>query len=144
MTLAVKSVLDLLFSRQQSWEVELARQWSSIVGNLHTRICLEKVDRDTIIVGVYDPHWMQELYLLSPMLIGSINKRLQGEYVHRVQFRLAVAQKKKKNGSKAVAPKYAPLTQKRALDESQQQALAAVKDPELQKELIRLYNYCQH
>lgn len=143
MTLAVKSVLDLLFSRQQCWEVELARQWSTIVGNLHTRICLEKVDRDTIIVGVYDPHWMQELYLLSPMLIGSINKRLQGDYVHRVQFRLAVAQKKKKERV-AVLQKHAPLTQKRTLGESQQQALAAVKDPELQKELLRLYNYCQH
>ncbi len=143
MTLAVKSILDCLFARQQSWEVDLARQWKTIVGNLCTRICLEKVDRDTIVVGVYDPHWMHELYLLSPMLISSINKNLKGNYVHHVHFRLAVSPKLAKKSANVVKIVKTAFPVKRTLTECHQQALAAIKDPELQRELIRLFDYCK-
>lgn len=71
----------------RAWHRSLICDWNSIMGHLHTKVHLEKIDGTMLILGVYDACWMQELYLMSPLLIRTINKKLDGEYIKQVRFK---------------------------------------------------------
>ena len=69
-----------------TWQMYLIQNWRTIVGNLHTRICLEKIQEDTIVVGVYDAHWMQELFLLNSMLLTMMNAHFDKPYIKQIRL----------------------------------------------------------
>lgn len=138
----ISNLVQNLFLRYDDWRFTLIKSWPSIFGPLSQHTRLEKVDGSTLIIGVYDPHWMQELHLLSPTLIASVNNHLQKQVVTNVKFKLA--QRKvhtppiiKKN---TAAPEHAqaPLIK---LNTHQQQALVDIKDPELKKALLTYFAY---
>ncbi len=126
-----------------TWQMYLIQNWRTIVGNLHTRICLEKIQEDTIVVGVYDAHWMQELFLLNSMLLTMMNAHFDKPYIKQIRLKLAkqnpeTVKKKKKLPAAAVGPS---LTIN--LTEEHRVALAQVKDSELQKILQDFLGYCK-
>lgn len=88
MAIAIKNILDNIFSNQNDWRIQLLRQWDTIVGNLKTRVRLEKIYNDTLVIGVYESHWMQELFLLSKVLIDSINRHLDEPRITNLRFKI--------------------------------------------------------
>lgn len=88
MVTCIKDILPNLIDTKTNWKFYLLNNWSDIVGSLNTRIRLEKIYQDTLVIGVYESHWLQELFLLSKVLIKSINKRLEGEYISNLKFKL--------------------------------------------------------
>lgn len=135
MVTEIKTVLDSLFAhRDQDWRFTLVKNWQSLAGPLHTRVRVEKVDENMLILGVYDLHWMQELYLLSRTIANQLNQALGGTYIHHIKFKLVSGTDRDKKPDKAasVAP---PCKKAYVLSQAESDALEAIKDNELREAL---------
>lgn len=88
---SLKNTLDsLLHGYEDNWRFRLIKEWDSIIGPLHQHMRLEKIDGQTAILGVYDIHWMHELYLFSRTIIRTINTALGSAYITTVRFKIVV------------------------------------------------------
>jgi hypothetical protein len=95
MTTPIKVILDDFFTHNNSWQIKLLNNWSEIVGSIQTKVQLLKIYNDTLIIGVTDSCWLQELYLLSPLLIHIINEKLEKPYVKELRFKTVGLPEKK-------------------------------------------------
>ncbi len=77
----ITQLLDHLLARvEQDWQLKLRAEWSTIMGDLSSRARLERIIDTTVVIGVYDSHWMHELHALSRMILARINGALAGAY----------------------------------------------------------------
>lgn len=110
------------------------------MGGLSDKVRLEKVQGSTLVLGVFEASWMQELYLLSPTLIKTINNHLGEAHVKELRFKSA-AQKKirveKKEAAEAPQPQQA-----RAMSTNEQTVLAQITDPQLRSVLQDYLTKC--
>jgi hypothetical protein len=135
----VHTFLSSLLPKQENWKVQLLSNWQSIMGNLHTKVQLEKIYEDTLVLGVHNSAWLQELYLLSPMLLSTINQKLDQPRIKHLRFKQA--------GTRLEAIKKGDLktNQRREviLNADEHAALNKMKDPQLREALkaflIRCY-----
>jgi hypothetical protein len=140
------SAIDLIVRKflqkhGHTWQMHLIQNWRTIVGNLHTRICLEKIQGDTLVVGVYDSHWMQELFLLNSMLLDTINAHFDKPYVKHVRLKLAKQNEKQKKKKQVItAPEKQQVV---TMTKRHESALSAVKDEQLQEALYHFLQYCK-
>jgi Dna[CI] antecedent, DciA len=127
-------VEHILLVHEENWHVKLMRSWPDMVGDLHTKMALEKIEGSILKIGVYDSHWMHELFMLSPTIVRTINSKLGGNLVSALRFGL-----REKRQRKERAPKASLMHQKKILLSSQQlHILEAVTDSELR---VLLKNY---
>ena len=140
--LPVKNLLQtyLGHNADADWKLSLIKNWPEIIGSLGNKVSLEKVLEDTVVLAVYDSCWMQELYLLSPVLINSINKKLDQPRIKQVRFKQAGKKKEKKA---PVKPEPVKPHREITLSSREITALNDVKDPSLREALkafrIRCY-----
>lgn len=141
MTKPLKYLLQGVF-KNEGWKLQLLSEWNSIVGNLADKMRLEKIDNNTLIIGVYQSSWMQELYLLSTVLLKTINQRLKHPYVKRLRFKHAAPQKKEaiKIPKKNIIVKQPPIV----LSEKETQALEKLKDEGLKMALHTFLSRCHY
>lgn len=135
MATILKNLLHNFLSHktEHPWKVNLLSQWGSIVGNLSSKVMIEKIYEDTIVLGVYESCWMQELYLLSPLLIANINSNLDQPRIKKLRFKLVQQYAEKKDAviqTKHVIPK-----NNRALNMHEEKALSTIQDPALREAL---------
>ena len=138
MTRPLKDFLHLFVQNQNDWKIKLAQEWQSTLGPLSAQVTLEKIDKDTAILGVYDSCWMQELYLLSPLLLKTINTTLDQPHIKQLRFKKAERkQPKEEPQKKAYTPKQVTLShiEEHALDLVEDSSLRYV----LKTFLIRCY-----
>lgn len=138
MTRPLKDFIPIFIQKHNDWKIKLAQNWESIIGPLSAQVTLEKIDKDIAILGVYDSCWMQELYLLSPLLLKTINTTLDQPYIKQLRFKKAAHnQPQKKPQATVYTPKPVVLTY------TEEHALQVVDDPSLRlvlkKFLIRCY-----
>ncbi len=138
MALLLKNLLNQILEKDD-WRLNLARQWDQVVGSLKTRIRLEKIYNDTLVIGVYEYHWMQELYLLSPELRQKVNHFLQEDRITHIRFKL-VEEKKRAPSKPPPAPLVRP--EKIVLTSSQKKALKCIEDNHLKESLIDFWGRC--
>lgn len=140
MPVALKQIIPAIFKNPVDWRLTLLNNWTTIVGGLQTRIRLEKIYEDTIVIGVYESHWMQELYLLSSLLIDKINEHLKEKRINHLRFKL-VEEKKRilfaQSSQKKLIIKEVQLT------DLQKNALIEIKDEQLSSALITFWQRCQ-
>ena len=134
----LKSLLKQVLEKDD-WRMVLARQWDQVIGSLKTRIRLEKIYNDTLVIGVYEYHWMQELYLLSPELCQKINQFLKEDRIARIRFKLV---EKKKRTPRAAKPKPLIRPLKIVLTGPQKRALGSIEDVHLKESLIDFWGRC--
>lgn len=129
----IKGSLNHLLKQQDDWKSTLLHSWPDIVGSLSDKVHIEKIQGTTIILGVYHASWMQELYLLSPMLMQTINSYLKQNCVTAIRFKASTKRKSLEiSPEKLVTVK----TIKPLLLSSQQQvALEKITDPQLRSVL---------
>ena len=136
----LKKLLPTIFNKHNDWKFELLTNWPSIVGNLETQVRLEKIYHDTLVLSVQDSCWLQELYLLSPLLIRTINKTLDQPRVKHLRFKTAGVQYKK---TKILKNKVLPEIKRVILSKKEEEALNTLEDEQLKKVLksflIRCY-----
>jgi hypothetical protein len=137
--LLIKEILPELLQSETDWKLCIFKNWQSIVGSLKTRIRLEKVYDTTAVIGVYESHWMQELFLLSRVLIASINKHLDKPRITELRFKLVEENKRKR--AVVQVPSCVKVRQY-TLNTHQQHALAAIEDKELRQALESFLKSC--
>ncbi|MBA3751359.1 DUF721 domain-containing protein [Candidatus Dependentiae bacterium] len=140
MAVLLKDLVPLVMSAKDDWRASLLKNWNEIVGSLKTRIRLEKVTGDMIIIGVYESHWMQELYLLSSVLIDSVNDFLGKPYIKQIRFKLV---------EERTSPRFNTYEKKKfvqreiTLTNEQKKALEKITDFQLKNALIEFWGKCQ-
>jgi Dna[CI] antecedent, DciA len=143
MAIPLKNVIASLFNDELDWRLDLFKNWQVIVGSLHSKMYLEKICEDTLIVGVYDVHWMHELHLMSRCIIETINRYLGKAHVGKIRFRPASDQfflPFRDSANSTVCNRQhvnaSPLTME------QKEALSSIKDDELQRSLQAFLYRC--
>lgn len=119
--------------------MELLIRWPEIIGDLGSKVILEKIQDTTLVLSVANASWMQELYLLSPLLLRTINEKLDQPRIKHLRFKQAEL---KKVRPQAVAPDHKPLPRELHLSPHERAALGHVKDPELSAALTRFLARC--
>ena len=71
--IALGKIIHTMLGCSRNWKFQLVTNWPTIVGSLAARMHIEKIEHDSIIIGVCDSAWLQELYLLSDVLLQKIN-----------------------------------------------------------------------
>jgi hypothetical protein len=137
----VTLILDQLFKQYGDWKIYLMANWPHIIGNLKNHVTLEKVVNDTVILGVNDSTWMQELYMLSPVLINKINQALDKPHIKYVRFRL---QTKKKTCTRQQTKQLHTTMQRHTLNYREKKALGKITDHELCDALENFLNKCYY
>jgi hypothetical protein len=97
MAICLKDVLYTFINPEKSWKTDLLYKWNDIIGPLHSKVRIEKIYDNTLILGVFHSCWMQELYLLSPLLIKTINEKLDQPYIKEIRFKHIGLKSQKKN-----------------------------------------------
>lgn len=138
MSIIIKDILPLIIDIQD-WRINLLQNWDNIVGGLSSKMKLEKIQTDTLIVGVYETCWMQELYMISKTIVRSINKKLNNDHVKDIKFKLAT--ENKGNSLPVNSPKKR-LSKKLELTHIQKRELISIEDKQLQSALISYFNSC--
>jgi len=141
MAKSLKSCLQKTFTSSQKWKYKLLSDWTSIIGPLSSKVRIEKIVGSTVILGVYNSCWLQELYLLSPLLIQTINKSLDNSPVKELRFKRVTVYKKptrKQFGAKSKSQECSDV----CLTSVQEQALDTIADKELQAALKKFLNKC--
>ena len=137
MTKNIKDLLNHFIDSENDWKIKLFKDWPNIIGNLNNQVKIEKIEGNTLILGVYSSSWMQELYLLSNILLKKINESIGKPKIKRIVFKQT--QKPviiKKTFVKKRTYKKVILTNKEI------QTLEKIKDPELKLELKNFLIKC--
>ena len=140
MAQSVKSLVQNIFADQDNWKIKLLKNWPDILGHLNTKVHLEKIEDDCLVLGVSDSCWMQELYMLSPLLLSTINKKLDAPRIKSLRFKKVGIRKQviKRAPKRRFNPFVTvPLTPK------EERALAHIKDPELSASIKDFLRRCQ-
>ena len=140
MAVYLKELLHALINPEKNWKTDLLYRWNDIIGSLNSKVRIEKIYDDTLVLGVFHSCWMQELYLLSPLLIKTINEKLDQPYIKQLRFKHIGIKSLKKDSLK-------PTTIKKKkeiiLTKEDESTLAKVADPALRDALkafrIRCY-----
>lgn len=134
----IKQLIHSVFDQPDNWKVDLLRNWDSIIGNLNTKVYLEKITEDTLVLGVTDSCWLQELYLLSNVILRVINEKLDRPRIKQLRFKKADIRPQKKTQPVKIKRDY----RTRALTPKEKQALTHIKDPQLQQTLTDFLIRC--
>lgn len=126
---SLKETIDAVLASRNDWRFVLLKNWPAIVGNLHGSVRIERMFDDTLVLGVYEVHWMQELHLLSRVMIRRINEQLCETRVRRIQFKLV----ERTEPVRAPAPVMTVRMDHRPLTFREKQALAAIDDVQLRE-----------
>lgn len=89
MTRHIKTLLPNFINRSTNWQHQLLQNWHHIVGPLHQQVVIEKIIPPLLILGVQDSCLLQELYLLSPILLRKITETLDHDHIKQIRLKLA-------------------------------------------------------
>lgn len=143
MSKSIKDILPLIIGSQDNWKIKLLNNWNVIWGNLSSKVHLERIDKQQLIIGVHDSCWMQELHMLSHLLLHTINKTIGSEHIKQLRFKKV--EKKQKNQSintKTLVNKETIIQSSRNLNTKEQSALNRIKDPQLSTALKQFLIRC--
>ncbi len=140
MTKHISNLLPTAFP-ETNWKVKLLVNWPTIMKNLQDKVHLERIEEHSLILGVYHSSWMQELYVLSPILIEKINEQLDSPRIKQLRFKM-VSKRKKTNTQ--VAQKRQTPSIALQLTPDEQQALKKITDTELKSALTHFLHRCRN
>ncbi|MCX5922319.1 MAG: DciA family protein [Candidatus Dependentiae bacterium] len=135
----IKNLIPSILHGDQNWKFKLLSNWHAIFGPLSTRVSLEKIHDDILILGVQDSCWLQELYLLSTVLLKTINETLDQPRIKNLRFKI-IGNKKKKQPQQLkqkVWSKHAVT-----LTTVEDNALHKIQDPQLRDALKNFLIRC--
>ena len=140
MTLPIKTLLQNLIQTQSSWKTQLLENWPTIVGPLAEHVTIEKIYEDTLLLGVSDSCWLQELYLLSHTILTTINQSLDQARIKQLRFKQVPY--KRKQTKEPFNREIKKEESKRVLTRNEQVALNRIKDTALKESLEAFLMRC--
>lgn len=137
---SIKMVLNTFFQTQDNWKCQLLSAWPFIIGDLKNQVQIEKIHDNFLVLGVHNSCLMHELYLLSPMLINTINQKLSEPRIKKIRFKTISSTSHYKK--KYIAQKQSTLCKVVPLSAQEQAALKRIEDPGLQDALHKFLMRC--
>lgn len=142
---SIEQILPDVLDNDKDWRINLLKNWSLFIGQLSCHMRLEKICVNTLIVGVYEPQWMQELFLLSNFIIDKINNNLGQKCINQLKFKLVakngIAFSKVGNAFKNM-PSVNQLKTNYELNFNQKNALNKIQDEQLRDGLYNFFLNC--
>jgi len=135
----IKQIINRILNPKNNWKIELLRDWPNIVGNLKNKVHIDKIKGDTLTLAVCDSCLLQELYLLSPILLKTINEKLENITIKKLRFK-QMGIKKTKNRKKHKNRRHHKETIELSAIETI--TLKKIKDPDLEKALKKFLVRC--
>ena len=135
----IKNLLRSVLKNENNWKTSLLKTWPDVIGSLHTKVKLEKIQDTTLVLSVVDACWLQELYLLSPILLRTINQKLDRPRIKRLRFKQAGIKKEAKQQEK---PRQNKVHKVVNLTSKERAALKNVDDAQLASVLERFLIRC--
>jgi|GEM_PF-4506361 len=139
--IAIGDVISKILCTSSDWKIYLITHWHHIVGSLASRMRIEKIDHDTLVISTCDSVWLHELSALSDILLHKINQELPSPAIKTIRF--TCAGKKYQSGKKIIA-KLAPAPYQRPISDREQHALRSIKDKDLSNALYQFLVRCQN
>lgn len=140
MALPIKDFLNSFLKTETTWKLQLIKDWPKIIGKLGNKVKLEKVQETTLVLSVIDSCWLQELYLLSPILLHTINEKLDQPRIKRLRFKQSeIKVKNEKRETKKEIYKVKQYT----LSLTEQKALKRIDDQQLSSALKNFLYRCR-
>ena len=137
----IKNILAVFMHQSNDWRIMLLRNWNDILGTLAQHVHLEKIDKDTLVLCVQDARWLHEVYMLSPILLATINQKLDQPHVKRLRFKQMSTQKNTQKISRKQSMPHITTTYPLSLHE--QKALTSIHDPLLRSALEQFLHRCR-
>lgn len=126
-------------NQEHYWKFLIMSKWDEIMGSLSDKVIICKIHQNTIVLGVSDSSWMQELHLLSELIKEKINQILGTNRIDAIKLKyVAPAKKVVRKKEKILSLNY----QKRTLTRQEQEALQQVQDEELSQALLGFLQKC--
>ena len=126
-------------SQEHYWKFLLMSKWEEIVGTMSNKVFIYKIHQKSLVLGVSDSNWMQELHLLSGLIKDKINGILGSNQIESIKLKYIAQSKKviqKKQNSISLTKDSKPLT------DQELQALSQIKDQELSEALVGFLQKC--
>ena len=140
MAIHIKDIIkNCLFSREE-WKLTIMEQWPTIVGALHDKMRLQRIQDSTVVIGVYDSRWMHELYYMQQLLLEKINQTLTSPRVTAIRF--VLVKRTSYETQKTIfniIDDTSPTKSQKKLSEKDLELLHRIKDHELRTALERIY-----
>ena len=145
MATSLKDLLHDIVPHQVSWKAQLQQDWSTIVGHLAQHVQLLKIYENALLLGVKDSSWLQEMYLLTPLLLETINKSLDKPRINKLHFK-NVGEGEHITQPSTLQPTEKKLPQprftKQHVTQFQEDTLKKIEDVELRESLKELLLTC--
>ena len=136
----LKHLLSKTF--QSTWKIKLLTDWPDIMGSLASQVSIERIYENELILGVTSACWLQELYSLSPLLIKTINERLEIPRIKTLRFKQCTKEEKptvlQTHDSEPI------VTKKYMLKQHETRALNQIEEEGLKNALHDFLQRCQH
>jgi hypothetical protein len=114
-----------------SWHYEFIKSWPTIARGLEEHLSIGKILKDTVILEVHDNSWLQEVHLLSPVILN----RIQQFYPIIRKIKVSKSNKKRSQLNKQI------LTLNKITDQ-EKNVVKIIKDKDLAKALLNYYTIC--
>lgn len=142
----VKNIINDLLqpsTLKDGWKINLIKNWPTIIGSLHDKISVQKIHATSVVIGVYDSCWMQELYMLSKLILKKINENLDRPRIETLRF--ICIEQKSQNHQSILKKTPEPFFKKKPMILTYQQkaALSKIDDTQLSQALEKLLEKCQ-
>jgi len=138
MLLDLKKVLNRCWTgKLTGWQLKIISDWPMIMGGICEQARVEKVLNDTLVLGVYDTCWMQQLHLLSGMIIKKVNNHLGHDYIKQIRLKYV-----QKHQFRKIQPNLVQPGTSHNLTGAENLALKKIKDPELRSAIQNFLNRC--
>ena len=136
----LKSIIYPYIDPKANWKNKILQDWPSIIGDLSSKVHVEKITNNTLVLGVHDSCWMQELYVLSSPLLKTINRHLNKPYIKKLQFKNIP--KKKPEYRRLIKSKNIIKSNNFQIKKVEKDALEKISDPQLKDCLVAYLSKC--
>lgn len=126
-------------SQEHYWKFLLMSRWEEIVGTLASKVFIYKIHQKSLIIGVSDSSWMQELHLLSGLIKDKINTILGSSHIETIKLKYVAESKKIIQKKQKTVPLNHPT---KILTPQEIQALSNIQDKELCQALVGFLQKC--
>jgi hypothetical protein len=142
----IKNFLEAIIPAEHRWKIALFKNWDTIIGSMHDKVIIDKIEDHTLHLGVSHPAWAQELFLLTPVLKQKINSYLGSERIKTIRFKFldfsSISSAKimqAERTEKAHAKPHVPYV----LTDVEKATLEGITDTELRSDIEKFYARCK-
>lgn len=130
-------IYQLLERNGDTRHVQLVRAWPDVMGKLADHTRLESCQNGHVVIGAYDPQWLQELHFLAPTIKQQINAHFHETAVEHVRIKLVARRRRKEKNTQPGKQRQSPgATQ---LPERHVRTLNKIESNGLRQALYKLY-----